>query len=303
MEPQGKNIRPAGAFGPDVLTPQLSLDTHLKKKIPNYLKENIRRGDGERLHLCAQNMARQYGFTVESPVPRVTKDITGLIEELREKSGEGICLHMDKSGALRLSHGTYASDGWKAYFIPLAPTFSMPEGTGHLIRRFLLKFSNRYHIGDITKKGYYDWTQDWLECQMEKYDNNPEYFEDTKREDYDIGKEYKEDGEMAKIFQEWKSLPPLTLKELKAFKAATKEEKQMKHLMLQAWELMKSNFNPWDYTTLNSTFQTEDIDVENTSFIRFEDTIAIIFDYDEFISAYADCLNQDVECGVETEVL
>lgn len=292
-----------GAFGTDVLN-ITNVSTKLRQFHPETLKEILKNGSAERLVRCAENMAKQYGFELETQKLRNTKDVLRLLNELKEKAHENVRVYEDSDRILRLVHGSIVSDDWETYFIPIADTYKMAPATGLFARRCIRTIQKAFQLDDLTRQTYYEWAMDIMKCNEEEAQANPEMFDPEDIKKISIYKEYVEGGKAYQGLRSLDKVKPLSIKEIQAFTPSSTAEAKLKDSMLEMYEIIETKINIWEWISSENPFLSdEDTDYETIEYVPFASICTVIWDFDPLVEEYISLCNYNVESGAICEVL
>ena len=304
-QPSRTDGSPRGAFG----TPLLTLRTgkggvRLRNFNPDILCDDLKdRRTRQILLESARNYAKQYGFQLKTNRLSDTLSVSRLIGELRNKGGETVKLYKDEDGHLRLGHGRLFSEECETYFIRIGPTWKTNPETGLLIRRFIRAFDKRFMLGDITEQGYYEWLKDCNESNLEYANEHPGEFTQAEIASFDCFDDYYPEGPKKKLLKEYQDCIPATRAEIEAFVPATKNEENLKGLMLRGFALIESDLDIWKWSSETHPFSDDDDESYQEGFIPFESICTIILDYDDMVEQYIQMIENDYESGMRTECL
>lgn len=292
-----------GAFG----TPVLSLrpfTTKLKTKVPDILKPQIKNHENERLYKCALNLATQRGFSLESKIPRNTKEVNDLIGELKKKCREGVFLYKDEDGHLRLTIETHAYNNFTTYFIPIRPAYDLRPALNKLLLRFIKTLKDSFKIGDITDQNEFDASRETMKENIEEYKNNPEYSCDEEEAEKlnDVFK-YEKGGAAYSALLRLNKKKAVTREEIEEFRTRTTWEELLKKRMLKLMQYVESGFNIEEYSSFNDPF-SENYDYDTDYGVLLLNSIfTVIYEFDGLLEEYMSWINTAVQGGAEEEYL
>lgn len=300
---KGGDAASFGAFG----TPVLSLrpfTTKLKTKVPDILKPQIKNHENERLYKCALNLATQRGFSLESKIPRNTKEVNDLIGELNKKCRESVFLYKDEDGHLRLTIETYAYNDFTTYFIPIRPAYDLRPALNRLLLRFIKTLKDSFKIGDITDQNEFDASCETMKENIETYKNNPEYScnEEEAEKLNDVFK-YEKGGAAYGALLRLNKKKAVTREEIEEFRTRTTWEELLKKRMLKLMQYVESGFNIEEYSSFNDPF-SENYDYDTDYGVLLLNSIfTVIYEFDGLLEEYMSWINTSVQGGAEEEYL
>ena len=289
----------ARPVGTAVLKPSLKVKNRHQELFNKKKKDEI----FDELMAAAKNMAKCYKFKLKTKSLSCNADIKTMIEELREKSDEYIFLSRTDEGKVELRHALVLDQDYCTYYIPMGETFDMREETGLLCRRFIRAFDIAHNLGTIVDTMIY-------EMEKESYYDEIYYVETASKEVKEQCEAYKEtnsfiadywEGDMCRVFADYKALTPATRQEIKGFKPINKAEAQLKKLMLQGMDFIDKKINIWYYCELNDSKKREEVESEGTGIIETRDKIAVCYKEDALITYLLNQLNMMSQCGAYQE--
>lgn len=300
---KGGDAASFGAFG----TPVLSLrpfTTKLKTKVPDILKPQIKNHENERLYKCALNLATQRGFSLESKIPRNTKEVNDLIGELNKKCREGVFLYKDEDGHLRLTIETYAYNDFTTYFIPIRPAYDLRPALNKLLLRFIKTLKDSFKIGDITDQNEFDASCETMKENIETYKNNPEYScDEEEAEKLNDVFRYEKGGAAYSTLLRLNKMKAVTREEIEEFRTRTTWEELLKKKMLKLMQYVESGFNIEEYSSFKDPF-SENYDYDTDYGVLLLNSIfTVIYEFDGLLEEYMSWINTSVQGGAEEEYL
>lgn len=302
-----KDAAAFGAFGTPVLNQLKTTNLKLKKFVPETLIPLLKNGSEQHLLACGANMAKQYGFKLETKHIRNNKETLKFLEELHSKSGEIIRLYNDTDGILRLGHGTTVTEDWVTYFVPVKPTLDMRPEMKEFAQRAIKTVQKAFKLGDIMETPHFEWTKDNLEVMEDEAKSNPKNFNEEDIEKFKCYHDYTDDGIAQTTLYEIYKMKPLSRKEVESFKPLDDAEEKLRKATSRLMDIADTGLDIWDWRTSKNPFvndeedKTDEDEYENT--IPFDSLCTVIYDLDLFLDEYLEMLRGEIESGYGAEGL
>lgn len=302
-----KDAAAFGAFGTPVLNQLKTTNLKLKKFVPEALIPLLKNGSEQHLLACGANMAKQYGFNLETKHIRNNKETLKFLEELHSKSGEIIRLYNDTDGILRLGHGTTVTEDWETYFVPVRPTLDMRPEMKEFAQRAIKTIQKAFKLGDIMETPHFEWTKDNLELMEDEAKNNPENFNEEDIEKFKSYHDYTDDGIALTTLYEIYKMEPLSREEVESFEPLDDAEEKLRKATSRLMDIADTGLDIWDWRTSKNPFvedeeeKTGEDEYENN--IPFDSVCTVIYDFDLFLDEYLEMLRGEIESGYGTEGL